>query len=107
MKEPLKGCRLVKRGKVVKGDYVCYPNAEFDTVNANWNLAVGCIGDDIVKGVTNYGWRVCRKIKTPKFKEWLIVNDRDANDSFTVEATDSDDAAHKALTELGWWVGKQ
>ena len=106
MKEPLKGCRLVKRGKVIKGDYVCYPKSASPSLT-NWNPAVGCIGDDIVKGVTCFGWLVCRKIKIPKTTEWLIVNDRDANDSFTVEATDSADAAHLALSELGWWVGKQ
>ena len=38
--------------------------------------------------------------------EYLIVNEYDGNDSFTVEADNATDAAHKALQELGWWVAE-
>jgi hypothetical protein len=44
--------------------------------------------------------------KTPVLKEYLIVNTFDGNDSFTVEAENADDAAHKALIELGWFVSE-
>lgn len=45
--------------------------------------------------------------KTPnKLKEYLIVNDFDGNDSFTVKAKDLQEAYYKALEELGWWVSK-
>lgn len=39
-------------------------------------------------------------------QEFMIVNDNDGNDSFTVMAEDANDAAHKALEELGWWVAQ-
>jgi hypothetical protein len=48
-----------------------------------------------------------KKSQKPKLQEWLIVNDSDANDTFTVEATNANDAAHKALSQLNWWVAKQ
>ena len=37
-------------------------------------------------------------------KTYTIINDNDGNDSFEIEAKDGNDAAHKALLELGWWV---
>ena len=36
----------------------------------------------------------------------MIVNDFDGNDSFYVEAKSANEAAHKALEELGWWVSE-
>jgi len=39
-------------------------------------------------------------------KKWIIINHNDANDSFYVEAKNANDAAFKALGELGWGVGK-
>ena len=39
-------------------------------------------------------------------KTYLIVNDFDGNDSFEVQAENGNDAAHKALEELGWWVSE-
>ena len=39
-----------------------------------------------------------------KLKIYTIVNDNDPNDTFEVEAKNSDDAAHFALENLGWWV---
>ena len=42
--------------------------------------------------------------KPTKKRKFTIINDWDGNDSFTVMATDTEDAAHKALKELGWWV---
>lgn len=39
-------------------------------------------------------------------KQYMIINDADGNDSFTIEAENSEDAAHKALEQLGWWVAK-
>ena len=39
-------------------------------------------------------------------KQYMIINDADGNDSFTIEAVDGNDAAHKALEQLGWWVAK-
>ena len=35
-----------------------------------------------------------------------IINDVDGNDSFTVRASDGNEAAHRALETLGWWVAK-
>lgn len=37
---------------------------------------------------------------------YLIVNDYDGNDSFEIEASSSEQAAHLALQELGWWVSE-
>jgi hypothetical protein len=34
----------------------------------------------------------------------LIVNDFDPNDIFEIEAHDSNNAAHAALAQLGWWM---
>jgi hypothetical protein len=39
-------------------------------------------------------------------KQFTIIDDNDENDSFYVEAETADEAAHKALEELGWWVSK-
>ena len=41
-----------------------------------------------------------------KNMEFEIINDNDGNDTFNVMAKDADEAAHKALKELGWWVAK-
>jgi hypothetical protein len=38
--------------------------------------------------------------------EFDIINDEDPNDHFVVTAKDANDAAHKALKELGWWVAR-
>lgn len=43
------------------------------------------------------------KNKTYKFQ---IINNNDGNDTFEVEAQTYDEAAHKALEELGWWVAE-
>lgn len=45
-------------------------------------------------------------LKSLREKEFAIVNDLDGNDSFLVKARDGNDAAHKALKELGWWVAE-
>ena len=39
-----------------------------------------------------------------KQKIWTVVNDDDPNETFEVKASTADEAAHNALTELGWWV---
>jgi len=39
--------------------------------------------------------------------EYLVVNENDGNDSFTVEASDSDNAAYKALEELGYYIADE
>ena len=39
-------------------------------------------------------------------KEYLIVNNHDGNDSFTVQASTPTEAAHRALEVLGWWVAQ-
>ena len=44
------------------------------------------------------------KPREKNLKTYTIVNDNDGNDSFTVKAIDDNDAAFKALQELGWWV---
>ena len=52
------------------------------------------------------------KTKKPEIKRkprkdfYTIVNDVDGNDSFTVRASDGNEAAHRALETLGWWVAK-
>ena len=45
-----------------------------------------------------------RRVRNKVFR---IVNDNDGNDSFEVEAININDAAHKALFTLGWWVTKK
>jgi len=35
-----------------------------------------------------------------------IINNNDGNETFTVEAMDANEAAFKALEELGWFVAK-
>jgi len=35
---------------------------------------------------------------------YTIMNDNDGNDTFTVEADSAEEAAFKALNELGWAV---
>ena len=35
-----------------------------------------------------------------------IINDNDANEQFIVEANSSEEASHKALRELGWFVSQ-
>lgn len=37
-------------------------------------------------------------------KTYIVNSDIDGNISFAVEAEDSQDAAHKALGELGYWI---
>lgn len=37
-------------------------------------------------------------------KEYRVVNEDDPNDVFLVEASSYEDAAHEALTCLGWFV---
>ena len=44
--------------------------------------------------------------KNRQNETFYIVNDWDGNDSFEIEAANSNDAAHEALKELGWWVAK-
>lgn len=39
-------------------------------------------------------------------KEYSIINSNDGNDTFTVEAQDGNEAAFKALDELGWMVSE-
>ena len=39
-------------------------------------------------------------------KEFMIINDKDGNDSFTVEAENENDVAYKALEQIGWRVVK-
>ena len=49
-----------------------------------------------------------KEVKAEKELEtFMIVNDNDGNDSFEVEAVSPEDAAHKALQELGYWVAKK
>jgi hypothetical protein len=36
--------------------------------------------------------------------KYKIVNDYDANESFSVEASTPEDAAVEALERLGWWI---
>ena len=50
-----------------------------------------------------------KNVKTTKpvvLKEYLIVNQFDGNDSFTIKAENAEDAAFKALFELGWAVAE-
>jgi len=37
-------------------------------------------------------------------KTYIIINENDGNDSFTVEGNTSEEAAFAALKELGWSV---
>jgi len=39
-------------------------------------------------------------------KKWIIIDDWDANNSFTVEANTAEEAAFAALDELGWGVAE-
>ena len=39
-------------------------------------------------------------------KSFLIINNADGNDSFEVLAENADEAAHKALETLEWWVSE-
>jgi hypothetical protein len=49
----------------------------------------------------------CKIFKFPKsktMKTYIIINENDGNDSFTVEGNTSEEAAFAALKELGWGV---
>jgi hypothetical protein len=49
----------------------------------------------------------CTVFKFPKskiMKKYIIINEQDGNDSFTVEGNTSEEAAFAALKELGWGV---
>ena len=37
-------------------------------------------------------------------KRYIVSNDNDGNEHFTVEADNTEDALYKALEELGWRV---
>jgi hypothetical protein len=39
-------------------------------------------------------------------KTYNIMNEFDPNDTFEIEAEDENDAAHKALEALGFWVSQ-
>lgn len=47
------------------------------------------------------------ELNIDNLKSFTIVNDNDGNDSFEILATNSHDAAHKALEYLGYWVAKE
>jgi hypothetical protein len=47
-----------------------------------------------------------KQIIRKKKKKFLIVNDFNPNDIFEVEASDSNNAAHAALAQLGWWMAE-
>jgi hypothetical protein len=47
-----------------------------------------------------------KRIIRQKKRKYLIVNDFNPNDIFEVEAHDSNNAAHAALAQLGWWMAE-